>query len=211
MALPAEAIRGGDDALAHAGIARAMPRLADDDSWLPGQCCRAAGRTSGVPSSNRPWIKTPGMPADVRVAQQRAVFEPGIVAPMIVTTAQTPAGRWSLVADQARRRMQRDEGDLPIAPVPRRLLMDRGIGIHQKAVIGIDQTAGPIRFGNAIAKTGPGLREVDTDATGYRLDLPAVVVADADSTISLTWSGCCSAKASTRVESRTARQPPRDA
>lgn len=171
----AEAIRGGDDALAHVGIAGAMPRPADDDELASGPMLtelpgRDQRRAEIQPAMNQdPW----NAGETLRAAQQGAVVEPGIVAPIMRDQPRKPqpeggslvAGMW-LVG-----RMQRDEGDLPIAPVPRRLLMDRGIGVHQKPVIGIDEAAGPIRFGNAVAKTRPGLGEVDADAAGYPIDL----------------------------------------
>jgi len=109
-----------------------MTRPADDDQLAAGPMpLESPGRYQGRAEVQAAMNQDAGDAREAAcVAQQGAVVEPGIVAPIMRDQPRKPqpeggpliAGMW-LVAG-----MQCDEGDLPVAPVPRRLLMDRGTG-----------------------------------------------------------------------------------
>ena len=60
-------------------------------------------------------------------------------------------------------RTQGHDGCLPVAPVARRLVVDAGIGVHQPAMIGVDQAAVG-QLACSVSETFPCLREEHADA-----------------------------------------------
>jgi hypothetical protein len=62
--------------------------------------------------------------------------------------------------------MDRHDSHLPVAPVPRRLLIDCPIRTHKKMMIGVDEAAVSLCLRNAVAKARPCLREEYADAAG---------------------------------------------
>ena len=72
------------------------------------------------------------------------------------------------------------ERHFPVAPVSRRLLVYGWIEVHEEAMIGVNEAASTLLFGDTITKTGPLSREKNTDSTGYPVDLPCCRSADTD-------------------------------
>jgi hypothetical protein len=65
------------------------------------------------------------------------------------------------------------ERHFPVAPVSRGFLVYRWIELHEEAMIGFNEAASTLLFGDTITKTGPLLREKNANSTGYPIDLPS--------------------------------------
>src|ERR1700687_12265 len=80
-----EAIRGGDDALAHAGIARVVPGIAEDDKLAAGPILRKPPWRDERGSEIEAAVNQDARDASkaARFAHENAVRQPGVVAPKV--------------------------------------------------------------------------------------------------------------------------------
>jgi hypothetical protein len=60
----------------------------------------------------------------------------------------------------------------PVAPVSCGFLVYGWIEVHEEAMIGFNEAASTLLFGNTITKTGPLLGKKNANSTGYPIDLP---------------------------------------
>jgi hypothetical protein len=70
------------------------------------------------------------------------------------------------------------ERNFPVAPVWRGFLVYGWIEVHEEAMIGFNEAASTLLFGDAITKTGPLLREKNANSTGYPIDHPSISTPD---------------------------------
>ncbi len=99
---------------------------------LPGHACDSChAMSSGLLTSKRPWIKTPGTAGELgRLAKQHPVFKPRCIAPIMRNEPSEAEAESGVVPARTAPPMQRNVGFLPVAPIPRRLLTHAGIGIE---------------------------------------------------------------------------------
>ena len=104
---------------------------------------------------------------------QGSVLEPSLVTPVMGHEAceAQPEGRVLVSGMRFVCGMHRDHRYLPVAPVTRRLLVDGGIRVHEKAMVGLNKTSLSVFLWDACLKPAPCLGRAYADATGDPLDL----------------------------------------
>jgi hypothetical protein len=177
-------IRSGDYRIVHAGIPRIVPGLAYDDEFATGPMLSEPPWCDERPSEVQAAVNQDAGNARkaVRFSQENAIFESGVVAPIVSDDARKSQPEGGFLVPRMRRvvRMQRYERHLPVAPVSRGLLVYGWIGVHEEAMIGFNEVAGKFRFAHAVTKTCPLLWEENANSTGYPVDLPCCGSADTD-------------------------------